>query len=704
MRILSFLLILLPFVGFTQASDSLKLRADSLERQLPVLPDEKKIETLRWLAAYNTHTNADKATQLLREAITVAKRNGYEKLNALHTSQIFVFVIVGQYDSAEYHFQQALALTPEEDPLRSTIYMNAGSLYLRAGQYSKALSNYHLAQEIAERSDNQQQLMRIYVNTAVVYEVLKNYTRAITYDSLGYNLALKLNNKSSANVALSNLGEHLQQKGMLREALAVFKKAEKNSIGLPASEYSLALIYGNMASVKLKMNNPDSGIYYALKSLRLFEQQHSESHIAGLHRMLSEAELKRNNIQQAEKYARQAHASATERKVDSEIKPAAFLLMKIYLKKNDADQAALYEREYLALTDSLEQENQAKAVLELQTKYDTEKRDQENQLLKYNQQLQDVKLNRQKQIITYAVTMLLVVALMLVWVFRSYRQKRKTNADLQKTLQELRETQTQLIHSEKMVSLGQMTAGIAHEINNPLTFIATGITELEYTVERLKKIIKEYEALTAENFKEQFLRIDEVKNEQYYNALWQEMDSMIEAIKIGAHRTTSIIQNLQRFSRKETVNFERKDIAEVIEETLVLIHGEAKHKIEIIKNYPQGIYIECRPVEIGQVFMNLFLNAIYAMQDGGRMTITLVQKEQYVEAVVADTGTGIRPEIISKIFDPFFTTKDIGKGTGLGLSVSHGIIKSHRGEITVKSELNVGTSFTIHLPIKQPAA
>lgn len=699
MRFLLVILLLFPVGVYAQASDSLAHRADSLAQHVVTLAGEKKIETLTWLAAYYTHANADKAIQYHREAIAEAKAIGYEKLNALHASQIFCFVIVGQYDSAGYHLQQALALTPEEDPLRSTIYMNAGSLYLRSGQYSAAVSQYHLAQQVAEKTNNQQQLMRIYVNTAVVYEMLKDYKKAIAFDSLGYALAVTLKSPASAAVALSNLGEHLQLGGMLTEALAVFKQAEKNSLRLASSGYSLGLIYGNMADIKLKMNNPDSAIYYAVKALKLFEQQNSQSHITGMYRILSAAELKREHVAMAEQYAQQAYSSAHDRNVFSEIKPAAFLLMKINLKKNNSTEAARFEHEYLALTDSLEKDNQVKAVLELQTKYDFERKDKENEILKREQQLQKSQLSRQRQIILYVAIVLILVVILLVLAYRSYRQKRKANEQLQQTLGQLNETQEQLIHSEKMASLGQMTAGIAHEINNPLTFIETGITELEYTASGLKKVLTAYTELTPENFEQHTQEIVKLKKEVHYDYLLSDLDNTIKAIKIGSYRTTSIIKSLQRFSRKETGGFELRDVSEIMEETLLLIQSETKNRVEVTREYQARVTIECRPVELGQVFMNLLLNAIHA--GSTRITITILQKADRVEVQVADTGSGIAPEVLSKIFDPFFTTKDIGKGTGLGLSVTHGIIKSHGGDISVKSELNVGTTFTILLPVKQ---
>lgn len=699
MRLLLLVFFLLPVFTYAQAPDSLAQRADSVEHQLGTITGEKKIEALKWLTAYYTHTNADKAIEHTRNAIAEAKTIGYEKLNTLHTTQIFSFVIVGQYDSAEHHLQQALALTREDDPLLSTIYMNAGSLYLRSGNYSAALSNYHRAQAVAERTDNQNQLMRIYVNTAVVYEMLKDYKKAIAFDSLGYNMAVKLNSKASANLALSNLGEHLQLNGMLPEALLVFKKAEKNSLLSPSSDYTLALIYSNMAAIKLKLNNPDSAVYYALQSLTRFEKQNSQSHITGIKRILAAAELKRGNVPKAEQYAMQAYTSARERNVASEIQPAVFILLKINLQKNNTAAADRFEREYLALSDSLEKDNQVKAVLELQTKYDIERRDKENEILKREQQLQKSQLNRQRQIILYVAIVLILVVILLVLAYRSYRQKRRTNKQLQQTLLQLNETQAQLIHSEKMASLGQMTAGIAHEINNPLTFIETGITELEYTTGGLKKIIAAYTALTPENFEQQTQKITKLKKEVYYDDLLPDLDNTIKAIKIGSHRTSSIIKSLQRFSRKETGGFELRDVSEIMDETLLLIQSETKNKVEVVREYHTKTNIECRPVELGQVFMNLLLNAIHA---GSKLiTITILQETNHLAVRVTDTGSGIAPEVLSKIFDPFFTTKDIGKGTGLGLSVTHGIIKNHGGDISVKSEVNVGTTFTILLPVKQ---
>ncbi|MCW5911530.1 MAG: tetratricopeptide repeat protein [Cyclobacteriaceae bacterium] len=706
------LVVTLPIVVCAQ--DSLRLKADRLEQQLPAFKADEKVEALRWLAGYYTHTNADKAIQLYRDAIAEGEIIQYGKLNALHTAQIFCFVIVGQYDSAEVHVNKALTLTSEEDPLRSTIFMNAGSLYLRAGKYSTALNNYHKAQEIAEKSANENQLMRIYVNTAVVYEMLNDYKKAIKFDSLGYNLAIKLKSHASANVALSNLGEHLQLSGMLTEALAVFKQAEKNALNAAGAQYALALIYSNMADIKLKMEKPDSAVYYASKALRLFEEQNSQSHIDGLHRILSRAELKRGNTLKAEQYAQLAYTSGTERKVATEIKAAAYLLMKINLQKNNLKAAERYEREYLSLTDSLEKENQAKAVIELQTKYDTEKKEKENELLKRGQELQRAQLARQQSITVYVTIVLALVIILLALAYRSYRQKQRANARLhqqgenikqqnallQEALNELQATQKQLIHSEKMASLGQMTAGIAHEINNPLTFIHTGADELNHSLSQLNRLLAIYDLLRADNYQEHIQKINQVKEEINYTHLLTQLQDNIKAIKIGSHRTSAIIASLQRFSRKGEEGFVKKDIAEIIDETLLLIQGQIKDKIHVDRDYKPGTMLECLPAELGQVIMNLLLNAIQAMNQSGRITIQVKHIGTRVVINVTDTGSGIPQDIISKIFDPFFTTKDVGKGTGLGLSVTHGIVKNHGGEITVKSVVNEGTTFTIILPVK----
>jgi signal transduction histidine kinase len=270
---------------------------------------------------------------------------------------------------------------------------------------------------------------------------------------------------------------------------------------------------------------------------------------------------------------------------------------------------------------------------------------------------------------------------------------------------ELRAAQSQMVHSEKMASLGQLTAGIAHEINNPINFISVGITGLEKNFKSFMKVVEKYESIAAKGNTEQTLKeIEELKQNLHYGEVKDFINGLMDDIKLGADRASEIIQGLRSFSRLNEAEFKAADIHEGLDATLVLLRTKTKNAIEIVKEYdPYLPIINCNPGQLNQVFMNILTNAIESIEMkpvGGtnEIRIKTINKPDKIEIRIKDSGIGIPKEIKEKIFDPFFTTKEVGKGTGLGLSISFGIIKKHNGQIEVESDGNKGTEFIITIP------
>ena len=271
---------------------------------------------------------------------------------------------------------------------------------------------------------------------------------------------------------------------------------------------------------------------------------------------------------------------------------------------------------------------------------------------------------------------------------------------------ELRATQSQLVHSEKMASLGQLTAGIAHEINNPINFISIGITGLKKNFESFLKVVEKYEAIECEeNIHEKLAEIKELKKETRYGEVKEFILGLMDDIRLGADRTSEIIKGLRSFSRLNEAEQKDANIHEGLDATLVLLRSKTKNEIDIIKDYDGSLpHINCNPGQLNQVFMNIITNAIEAIEMDERVgkkeikITTLNKDEDNVEVRISDTGTGINEETRKNIFEPFFTTKDVGKGTGLGLAISFGIIEKHKGKIELKSEPDEGAEFIITLP------
>jgi len=261
------------------------------------------------------------------------------------------------------------------------------------------------------------------------------------------------------------------------------------------------------------------------------------------------------------------------------------------------------------------------------------------------------------------------------------------NKELQTLYNELKSTQSQLIQSEKMSSLGQLVAGISHELNNPIGFIYSNSNQLQKYIEKVEQAIQD-----SSNNNIKF--IDNVKN------VLPDVKGLIVDTLTGSKIVKDLVDNLRRFSHLDQAKQKSVDIHEGIESSLKILHSQIKNRIRLHKNYKATKSVECNPGQINQVLLNILSNAAQSIQNEGNIWIDTGEENDYLFIKIRDDGHGIDKEDQQKIFDPFFTTKQVGEGTGLGLSISYSIIKNHRGTIEVESEINKGTIFSILLPLK----
>jgi PAS domain S-box-containing protein len=262
--------------------------------------------------------------------------------------------------------------------------------------------------------------------------------------------------------------------------------------------------------------------------------------------------------------------------------------------------------------------------------------------------------------------------------------KRALN-DLAETNRELRQTQAQLVQSEKMASLGGLVAGIAHEINTPVG----AMTSMHDTLVRAIGRLKEHLKTTAP---------DAFENDERLRSLFAMIDESNQVIRSGSSRVGEIVRRLRSFARLDEAELKKVDLHEGLEDTLTLLHHEIKHNIQVVRDYgslpPMSVY----PSRLNQVFLNLLNNARQAIRDKGTITIKTWVEGKTANISISDNGVGIPPENLPRIFDPGFTTKGVGVGTGLGLSICYQIMKDHRGRIDVESEVGKGATFTLRLP------
>ncbi|NJN75910.1 MAG: GHKL domain-containing protein [Synechococcaceae cyanobacterium RL_1_2] len=275
---------------------------------------------------------------------------------------------------------------------------------------------------------------------------------------------------------------------------------------------------------------------------------------------------------------------------------------------------------------------------------------------------------------------------------------------LANTLKKLKEAQSQLIQQEKMSSLGQMVAGIAHEINNPVNFITGNLKYVSEYINNLLSLINLYNSFNESLPQEIESFIQDIE----LDFLIDDLPKIIKSMETGADRIRTIVLSLRNFSRLDEASLKSANIHEGLDNTLLILHNRLQRRqdqpaLVVTKNYGNLPEVTCYPSQLNQVFMNILANSIDALEDQAQPEIkitTSVNQDQSVIIAMKDNGVGIAPEILNNIFDPFFTTKPVGKGTGLGLSISYQIVSDrHQGHLSCTSELGQGTTFLIEIPL-----
>jgi signal transduction histidine kinase len=273
--------------------------------------------------------------------------------------------------------------------------------------------------------------------------------------------------------------------------------------------------------------------------------------------------------------------------------------------------------------------------------------------------------------------------------------------NLQNLNLELRHAQSQLLQAEKMASIGQLAAGVAHEINSPIGYLHSNLRTLEQYVQDLMSVVTAYEraeptianpALVAD--------IAHCKRETDFAFLLADIPNLLAESREGAQRVRKIVRDLKDFAHSDdNDDWQWADLRHCLDSTLSIAANELRYKTEVQRDFGEIPEIQCLPGQLNQVFLNLLINAAQAIETQGVIRVRTWQEGEQVCVEIADTGAGIAPQTLDRIFEPFFTTKPVGKGTGLGLSISWGIVQKHRGHIKVDSEVGKGTRFLITLPV-----
>ncbi len=340
----------------------------------------------------------------------------------------------------------------------------------------------------------------------------------------------------------------------------------------------------------------------------------------------------------------------------------------------------------------------------------TERRLVESELLKSKQQLEQLAASRGEQLREATRELEQDIA-----------RRREIETELVRRLDELsalntrlQQAQQQLVQSEKLASIGQLAAGVAHEINNPIGFVHSNLGSLQRYFEQIMDLLDGFEEEEARlagmagndaDLVALLERVNQIKKNTELDYLKADIPLLLRESREGIARVHQIVADLRDFSRIDTAHqWEWADLRKGLDSTLNIVANEIRYRADVVKDYGELPKIKCLPAQLNQVFMNLLVNAAQAMpkERHGTIAIRCGAEAAGVWVEIADTGEGIAPDKLNRIFDPFFTTKPAGKGTGLGLSLSYGIVQKHGGRIDVKSEVGVGTTFRVWLPIEPP--
>ncbi len=291
-------------------------------------------------------------------------------------------------------------------------------------------------------------------------------------------------------------------------------------------------------------------------------------------------------------------------------------------------------------------------------------------------------------------------------IMRDISESRRRAVELQQAYDDLKHTHAQLLQSEKMASIGQLAAGVAHEINNPIGYLHSNLGTLGQYVHDILAVLDSHEAALPHISDPSVTAvIEERKQAVDYGFLREDIHTLLAESLEGIQRVRKIVQDLKDFAHAgDNETWQWADLRHNLQRTLNIVRNELKYKAEIRQDYADIPEIRCLPGQLNQVFMNLLVNAGHAIDTAGEVRLRIRHDGDWVVVEIADSGCGIPPEVMGRIFEPFFTTKPVGKGTGLGLSISYGIVKKHGGRIEVDSQPGQGTTFRVVLPVAGPEA
>ncbi len=650
---------------------------------------------------YSNIGNYTKSISYYHESINILKNNNQEKgLADLYNNIAVDYDEMGKGNEALKYYFKCLNIDKKYDNKFGIAdsYNNLGTFFYDRGNYSQAIEYFNKALRLSEEISHHESSACIMYNMANIYIDMQDFDNAIKYLDQSKALIEKYHLTSCDIYTSSIYAEFYMAKGLFNKA----KKLILNEIKIKEEKNAkseLVYNYNIIGELYDKLGDNNQAIKYYSKGRDLSLETGTIKSLANAHlglsvsyrkladstRFLDLPELSKQSYDTSITNAQQALKTANKHNLLKVTQDATYTLYSIYKSLGNLDKALEYHEDYHKIGDSLLTKDNQQEILMQDFKYQYEKKELAN---KAKRDAEIKKAESKQLVLTVSIISLLIFILV---IFNRIQVIQRQKKIIQSTLADLKETQSKLVHSEKMAALGTLTAGIAHEINNPLNFISGGVNAL-------KNIHKNF-YIDLIKLKKESSRISKGINELEQKHPINDLNSVVENINTGVERASDIVKGLLVYSHSKNSKLKSANINDILDTALPLLKSKYKSKVVIEKDYDSAIKpINCYPSKLNQVFLNLIDNAIDAVADNGKITLTTRQINNAVSISIKDNGEGIPKDIIDKIFDPFYTTKEVGKGTGLGLSICQGIIDNHNGTIEVISSEGNGTEFLIFLP------
>ena len=584
-------------------------------------------------------------------------------------------------------------------------YFLKGNKEKSLGKLDEALKAYFKSAEIARESKHLKAEGESYGAIADIYSVGNNHSTAITYYNKAIDILRQTNDSISLASYLLNAGDEFRKTKKYKSALLYTQEAKLifNEVNYRSGQgYS----FGNMGMVYADMGQNNLAEKYMNEGIRILEQMQDYHPICEYLISMADVYSNKGNNTAAVTYALRSLQLAQQYGLKEQIGGASLKLSELYEREGNINESFKHYKKHIAYRDSINNIKTVQQMADLRTDYEVSQKQAEVNMLSSEK--------RNQRYLTIALAIILALAIIiLITLYRSNQHRRKAyrilnlqkketdrqKAKAEEALSELQITQKQLVQTAKMASLGELTAGIAHEIQNPLNFVNNFA---EVTVELLGEL--------REGIVNKLTALDKVEADEIINNLAENLK------KIGNHgkRADSIVKGMLQHSRSSAGKKELTNVNALAEEYLRLsYHGLRAKDKEFNVNFttdldPNVGKLEILPHDIGRVLLNLYNNAFYAVYEKRRLrgdayeplvSVKTKRLDHIVEISLRDNGTGIPEKILDKIFQPFFTTKPSGEGTGLGLSLSYDIVKAHGGELKVETKEGEFAEFIIQLPI-----